>query len=114
LHPPGHASYSRFWITGPKVGTPELLADLPGYPDNVRPDQKGGYWVALHRERYELPFGPADTHLLAIRVGVNGDKLQDMRGPKDVRPTEVVEREDGKTYIGSVELPYVSIIKSTK
>jgi sugar lactone lactonase YvrE len=100
-----------YWIRGSKAGTPELFADLPGYPDNVRPDGKGGYWVALHREKYELPFGK-DSHLVAIRIGAEGEKLQEMRGPKDVRPTEAVEREDGKIYLGSVELSYVSIVSS--
>jgi hypothetical protein len=52
-----------------------------GSLDNIRPDQKGGYWVALHRKKYELPFGP-DSHLLAIRIGANGERLQDMRGSK--------------------------------
>jgi hypothetical protein len=52
----------------------ETLADLPGYPDNVRPDGKGGFWVALHR------------------VGADG---------KSVRPTEIVERDGGKLYVVS-------------
>ncbi|RCV30176.1 hypothetical protein SEVIR_6G071900v4 [Setaria viridis] len=107
----GPCKLMRYWIRGPKAGTSELFADLPGYPDNVRPDGKGGYWVALHREKYELPFGK-DSHLVAIRIGAEGEKLQEMRGPKDVRPTEAVERGDGKIYLGSVELSYVSIVSS--
>jgi sugar lactone lactonase YvrE len=101
----------RYWIRGSKANTSEPFADLPGYPDNVRPDGKGGYWVALHREKYELPFG-FDTHLLAIRIGGDGEKQQEMKGPKNVRPTEVVERYGGKIYLGSVELSYVGIVSS--
>jgi len=37
----------RHWIKGPKAGTSELQANLPGYPDNVRADGKGGFWAAL-------------------------------------------------------------------
>jgi hypothetical protein len=77
----------------------------------VRPDGNGGYWVALHREKYELPFGK-DSHLVAIRIGAEGEKLQEMRGPKDVGPTEAVDRGDSKIYLGSVELSYVSIVSS--
>ncbi|KAL6603043.1 hypothetical protein ACP70R_043404 [Stipagrostis hirtigluma subsp. patula] len=106
----GPCKLLKVWIQGPKVGTSEMFADLPGYPDNIRPDGKGGYWVALHREKYELPFGK-DNHLVAIRIGANGEKLQEMRGPKEVRPTEVVEREGGKIYLGSVELSYIGIVK---
>ncbi|KAL6615606.1 hypothetical protein ACP70R_037876 [Stipagrostis hirtigluma subsp. patula] len=107
----GPCKLLRHWIKGPKAGTSEPLADLPGYPDNVRPDGRGGYWVALHREKSELPFGP-NSHLLAVRIGADGQVLQVMRGPKNVRPTEVVEREGGKLYMGSVELPYVAVVRA--
>ncbi|CAL5009949.1 unnamed protein product [Urochloa decumbens] len=106
----GPCKLMRYWIRGPNAGTSELFTDLPGYPDNVRPDGKGGYWVALHREKNEKPNGKEDSHLVAIRIGAEGERLQEMRGPKDVRPTETVEREDGKIYLGSVELSYVSIV----
>nr|TKW22131.1 LOW QUALITY PROTEIN: hypothetical protein SEVIR_4G208800v2 [Setaria viridis] len=107
----GPCKLLRYWIQGPKAGTSEIFADLPGYPDNVRPDKNGGYWIALHREKDEFPFG-VNKHLVAIRIGAQGEKLQEMTGPKNVRPTEVVERDNGKIYLGSVELSYVSIVSA--
>ncbi|KAF7106400.1 hypothetical protein CFC21_107135 [Triticum aestivum] len=106
----GPCKLLRHWIKGVDAGKSEPFADLPGYPDNVRPDRKGGYWVALHRERNELPFG-RDSHLLAVRVAADGKIVEEMRGPKKVRPTEIMERDDGKLYLGSVELPYVGVVK---
>ncbi|WVZ79194.1 hypothetical protein U9M48_026802, partial [Paspalum notatum var. saurae] len=104
----------RYWIRGPKANTSEIFADLPGYPNNVRPDGKGGgYWIALHREKFEVPFG-VNKHLVDVRIGAQGEKLQEMTGAKSVRPTEVVEREDGKIYLGSVELSYVGIMASPR
>ncbi|XBH97902.1 hypothetical protein VPH35_127507 [Triticum aestivum] len=82
---------------------------LPGYPDNVRLDKKGGYWVALHREKAELPFG-VDSHLLALRIDVEGKIIEEMREPKSVRPTEVVERKGGRLFMGSVELTYAAVV----
>ncbi|XP_037464851.1 protein STRICTOSIDINE SYNTHASE-LIKE 10-like [Triticum dicoccoides] len=105
----GPCKLLRYWIKGSKAGTMELFADLPGYPDNVRPDKKGGYWVALHREKAELPFG-IDSHLLALRIDADGKITEEMRGPKGVRPTEVVERKGGRLFMGSVELHYVSVV----
>ena len=75
----------------------------------MRADLKGGFWVALHREKMELPFSP-DSHLLAVRINADGQVVQVMKGSKSVRPTEVVEREGGKLYMGSVELPYVGVV----
>ncbi|TVU17232.1 hypothetical protein EJB05_33251, partial [Eragrostis curvula] len=107
----GPCKLMRYWIKGPKADTSEILTDLPGYPDNVRSDGKGGFWVALHREKSELPFGP-DSHLLAVRIGADGKVTQVMKGPKSVRPTEIMEREGGKLYMGSVELPYVAVVSA--
>ena len=95
----GPCKLLRYWIEGPKAGTSEHLDNLPGYPDNARADGRGGFWVALHREKMELPFGP-NSHLLAVRVGADWQVLQVMREPKSVRPTEVVEREGGQAVHG--------------
>ncbi|CAN6308814.1 unnamed protein product [Urochloa humidicola] len=107
----GPCKLLRYWIKGPKAGTSEPLVDLPGYPDNVRADGEGGFWVALHREKMELPFGP-DSHLLAVRINADGQVVQMMRGSKSVSPTEVVEREGGKLYMGSVEWHYVAVVSA--
>uniref|UniRef100_J3MLS3 Strictosidine synthase conserved region domain-containing protein n=2 Tax=Oryza brachyantha TaxID=4533 RepID=J3MLS3_ORYBR len=108
----GPCKLVRHWIKGDKAGTSEPFAELPGYPDNVRPDGKGGHWVALHREKTETPYG-SDSHLLAVRVSRSGKLVQELRGPKDVRPTEVIERDGGKLFLGSVELNHVAVVKAT-
>jgi ribose transport system permease protein len=39
---------SRYWFDGPKRGTVEVvIADLPGYPDNINRASDGTYWLAL-------------------------------------------------------------------
>ena len=38
----------RYWLEGPRKGTTEtLVADLPGYPDNINRASDGAYWLAL-------------------------------------------------------------------
>ena len=37
----------KLWLEGPKSGSRELVADLPGFPDNVRINEKGEFWVAI-------------------------------------------------------------------
>ncbi|KAF3457734.1 hypothetical protein FNV43_RR02392 [Rhamnella rubrinervis] len=37
----------RYWLNGPKTGLAERVADLPGFPDNVRMNEKGQFWVAI-------------------------------------------------------------------
>ncbi|KAJ4978985.1 hypothetical protein NE237_009765 [Protea cynaroides] len=41
----------RYWLKGEKAGTSEVFAILPGFPDNVRTNQHGEFWVAIHCRR---------------------------------------------------------------
>ena len=39
---------SRYYFDGPKKGVVEVvIANLPGYPDNINRSSDGGYWLAL-------------------------------------------------------------------
>lgn len=38
---------TKYWLEGPESGTTEVVADLPGFPDNVRINEKGQFWVAI-------------------------------------------------------------------
>lgn len=37
----------KYWLEGPKSGIMELVANLPGFPDNVRLNDRGQFWVAI-------------------------------------------------------------------
>ena len=38
----------RYWFDGPKDGTVEtVIADLPGFPDNINRASDGNYWLAM-------------------------------------------------------------------
>lgn len=42
----------RLWLSGPQAGTDDLFAEnLPGFPDNVTRNPRGGFWVALYGPR---------------------------------------------------------------
>ncbi|KAJ1395676.1 Strictosidine synthase, conserved region [Sesbania bispinosa] len=42
----------KYWLKGDKAGTSEVIAILPGFPDNVRVNENGDFWVAIHCRRY--------------------------------------------------------------
>ncbi len=45
----------RYWLTGPRQGESEIFVDnLPGFPDGVSSDGRGGYWLALFTVRIDL------------------------------------------------------------
>uniref|UniRef100_A0A0D9V4K7 Strictosidine synthase conserved region domain-containing protein n=1 Tax=Leersia perrieri TaxID=77586 RepID=A0A0D9V4K7_9ORYZ len=98
----------RYWLQGSQAGEYELFADLPGYPDNVRRDGKGGYWVALNQEKMRLDAAPPAKHLVGVRLNHNGMEVDELTAAKGVTLSEVAEQK-GKLWLGSVELDYIGM-----
>jgi sugar lactone lactonase YvrE len=102
----------RYFLRGTRAGQYELLADLPGYPDNVRRDGKGGYWVALNQEKQRLDATSATApvkHLVGVRLDAHGVEVEELTAAKGVTLSDVAERR-GKLWLGSVELEYVGLV----
>ncbi|KAM0920628.1 hypothetical protein ACQ4PT_007448 [Festuca glaucescens] len=97
----------RYWLKGPMAGQYELFAELPGYPDNVRPDNQGGFWVALNRER--LQRAPVKKHLVGVRLNADGKEVEELTAVWDVTLSEVATF-NGKLWLGSVELDYIGVL----
>ncbi|WP_171209531.1 MULTISPECIES: SMP-30/gluconolactonase/LRE family protein [unclassified Ruegeria] len=48
----GRAKVHKLWLSGPKAGMQEVLLDnLPGYPDNIKAQGDGTYWMAFASPR---------------------------------------------------------------
>ncbi|CAN6325255.1 unnamed protein product [Urochloa humidicola] len=101
----------RYWLKGPKAGEYELMADLPGYPDNVRRDARGGYWVALNQEKARIDAPAAAVkHLVGVRLNADGVEVEELTAAKGVTLSDVAEK-DGQLWLGSVELDYVGLVR---
>ncbi|WVZ64788.1 hypothetical protein U9M48_014262 [Paspalum notatum var. saurae] len=86
----------RYWVRGARAGTSEPFAELPGYPDNVRPDGSGGYWVALSGGGGG---GDAAPPTVAVRVSREGNVTEALDGFSFVSVSEVAER-GGALWLG--------------
>ncbi|KAF3431850.1 hypothetical protein FNV43_RR26586 [Rhamnella rubrinervis] len=127
----------RLWLRGPNAGNTDIFAELPGFPDNVRRNPKGEFWVALHAKRgilakwvvsntwagnalLKLPlsfkqlhalFVGGKAHATALRLSEEGkvlEVLEDCEG-KNMKFISEVEEKDGKLWIGSVLMPFLGI-----
>ncbi|KAL8154117.1 hypothetical protein V2J09_011877 [Rumex salicifolius] len=126
----------RYWLKGEKAGTSEVFAVLPGFPDNIRVNEKGELWVAIHCRRnlythilalypmlrdfvlslpisakyqYMLHIG-GKMHAVVAKYSAEGkfiEILEDRQG-KVVRAVSEVEEKDGKLWIGSVLMPFMA------
>lgn len=84
----------RLWLRGTKAGQVDTFAVLPGFPDNIRRNSNGQFWVALHNA--------------AIKLSDEGEILEIVEG-KTMRYVSEADEKDGKLLIGSVLMPYVGI-----
>ncbi|KAJ8559699.1 hypothetical protein K7X08_003757 [Anisodus acutangulus] len=126
----------KYWLKGEKAGTSEVMAVLPGYPDNVRANERGEFWVAIHSRRtiysyinskypqlrlflLKLPIPVKLRSLLhggqlraiVVKYSPEGKLLQileDGEG-KVVRAVSEVEEKDGKLWMGSVLMPFIAV-----
>ncbi|CAL5074562.1 unnamed protein product [Urochloa decumbens] len=96
----------RYWVRGPRAGNSETFAELPGYPDNVRADGRGGYWVALSNGvAMGGDGGGTAAPTVAVRVSPEGNVTEALDGFSFVSVSEVAER-GGALWVGSVDTPY--------
>jgi hypothetical protein len=82
----------RLWLTGPRAGQRDLLADdLPGYPDNIARGTDGLIWVTIPSTKValleQLLRAPAALRRVAARIP---QRLQ----PQAVRLVRVMAFDD--------------------
>ncbi|RVW81755.1 Protein strictosidine synthase-like 3 [Vitis vinifera] len=97
----------KYWLKGDKAGTSEVFAILPGYPDNVRTNEK-----APDSNKVPVPashWGPASCGGCQVQPeGKLVKILEDSEG-KVVRAVSEVEEREGKLWMGSVLMPFVAV-----
>ncbi|XP_022756049.1 protein STRICTOSIDINE SYNTHASE-LIKE 3-like [Durio zibethinus] len=127
----------KYWLKGEKAVASDVFAILPGFPDNVRTNQDGEFWVAIHCRRstyshilglypklrkfvLKLPISTKIQYLLqvggklhaaVVKYSPEGKLLQvleDSEG-KVVKAVSEVEEKDGKLWLGSVLMPFVAV-----
>ncbi|KAL3515781.1 hypothetical protein ACH5RR_022683 [Cinchona calisaya] len=127
----------KYWLEGPKSGSIELVANLPGFPDNVRLNEKGEFWVAIDCCRTKIqetliqnPWMrniyfrlPIPMRYLARMVGMKMytvislfnekgeilDVLEDRKG-KVMKLVSEVRELNGKLWIGTVAHNHIATI----
>ncbi|MFN8168545.1 MAG: SMP-30/gluconolactonase/LRE family protein [Candidatus Nanopelagicales bacterium] len=126
---------ARHWLTGPRAGQRDLLlADLPGYPDNIARGSDGLLWVTiasprdplveklqtgpmwLRRNVTRMPAALQPAPKRTIRVQAYDDAGRLVRDVRLERPDDRaryhvvtgVREHDGTVWMGSLEEPAVA------
>ncbi|KAK6921835.1 Strictosidine synthase, conserved region [Dillenia turbinata] len=118
----GEARIMRYWLQGPKAHTHEVFAELGIYPDNIKVNQEGEFWVALTTGTEDVGkkrlAGDADAGITVDTVAVKLDRVGqvmemiDASVSKTLQSVSEVEEHLGKLWIGSVDVPYVGLFEN--
>ncbi|KAL4178470.1 hypothetical protein AMTRI_Chr13g82470 [Amborella trichopoda] len=133
------AMLSRYWLEGEKAGSKEVFVRLPGLPDNVRANEKGELWVAIHRRcslliyflakhvrlrrlLLRFPVPPLFQRWfiynnkfggggMAVKYSPHGELKEVLEdgGGKRVASISEAHERDGKLWIGSVLSTHVAV-----
>lgn len=99
----GARTVVRWWLSGPRAGTRDLLAsDLPGYPDNIARGSDGLIWVSV-----ASPLDPVVERLqrapMAVRRLVT--RIPDRLQPQPKRTVRALALDDDGSVVRDVDLP---------
>lgn len=109
----------RFWLHNNNDG-PEVFAQLTRFPDNIKRNSNGEFWVALNSARGRIAkVMRKETYnmLMGDPVGIKFDesgkvvKMLDGNGGQALESVSEVEENGGCLYLGSSMKPYLGIIK---
>ncbi|KAI3444341.1 hypothetical protein Pfo_001006 [Paulownia fortunei] len=127
----------KFWLKTAKAGNLEVIAQFPGFPDNIKRNRNGEFWVGINSRRRKLlewlisnpwignavvrvfPVDITKLHSrlarligsagMGIRLNGDGNVVEVLDSSKGKRWKFVseVEEENGNLWIGSVTRSFV-------
>ncbi|XP_022717754.1 protein STRICTOSIDINE SYNTHASE-LIKE 10-like [Durio zibethinus] len=92
---------------------PEVFAQLPRVPDNIKRNENGEFWVALNAGRlWSIQNDAPDP--IGIKYDQEGNVMKQLDGYGGVTLDSISEVNEfnGTLYIGSVTKPYVGILNA--
>ncbi len=131
----GTYSVLKHWLTGDRAGETEtIIANLPGFPDNLNRGEDGTYWLGLVSPRSDpvdalsdkpfvrklvqrLPAAlrpKAQRYGFVLRIDGDGTVLETLQGPDGAYAltTGAVESPDGRLVVTSLTEPRIGFLQS--
>lgn len=101
----------KFWLTGVKANTAEILINLPGNPNKIKRSQtEGEYWVALNVISQQPILFTAPQALRINGLGMLLETLPLVTGYFNAS-IAVVQEQNLALYIGSRDTDFVGVFK---
>ena len=104
----------KFTLEGEEQSyVPEVFAQLPRIPDNIKRNENGEFWIALNTERSgSIQSNVSDP--IGIKYDEESNVLKQLDGNGGIIFNSISEVQEfnGRLYIGSVTQPYVGVLNA--
>ncbi|KAJ0038660.1 hypothetical protein Pint_23397 [Pistacia integerrima] len=115
----------RFWLQGSTIYSPQVFVRLPRFPDNIRTNNEGEFWVALNSARGKIRRskdteldsktvrGRYDNDPVGVKIDWEGKIVKVLHGNDGAALDSVseVEEHGGNLFMGSSVKPYVGVME---
>lgn len=93
----------KFWLSGPKAFTSEVLVNLPGPPHNIKKTLTGDIWVSIKKNNIMAS---------GVKINENGKILKIISLGKyyNTTGTSEFQQRGKKFYIGSSVADFIGIL----
>ncbi|XP_031273680.1 protein STRICTOSIDINE SYNTHASE-LIKE 10-like [Pistacia vera] len=115
----------RFWLQDSTIYSPQVFVRLPRFPDNIRTNNEGEFWVALNSARGKIRRskdteldsktvrGRYDNDPVGVKIDWEGKIVKVLHGNDGAALDSVseVEEHGGNLFMGSSVKPYVGVME---
>lgn len=116
----------KFPLDGSEIHAPEIFTQLERFPDNIKRNGNGEFWVALNTGRgriqrfnystlqHEISIQWLGNDPVAVKFSAGGKAVKVLggNGGKALESVSEVEEHNGNLWIGSSMKPYVGCMKN--
>ncbi|KAF9618848.1 hypothetical protein IFM89_002716 [Coptis chinensis] len=99
----------RFWLEGTKSNTTEIIAELPGAPNNIKRTANGEFWVAINNWRSIPSYNAGE--IIGVRLDKEGRIFEGLHGNGILESVTELEERNGLFLVGSNIAPSVGIFR---
>lgn len=110
----------RYWLKGHRTGISEVFRNVTNFPDNIKRNARGEFWVAVNsgirRDGDGLKIPGKDDMIkklgentIGMRFGEDGDILEVLNAVTITDSISEIEERDGRLWLGSAVNPSVGV-----
>ncbi|GMN57981.1 hypothetical protein TIFTF001_027076 [Ficus carica] len=99
----------KFWLTGPKAFTSEVLITFQGRPINIRRTSLGDFWVAVNLQTTNASSGAITNVPTGIKINGNGSILRTVDLSEFYGSTNISEfhQRNRQFYVGTLRTDFL-------